>query len=1028
MRRNLKRLLSVLLTMTLCLSLLPGTALAVPENLTPITGITLDIEAPAAGAKPDYGVQAGPNDHFTVAYMNQWNQVPGPGDLEIIVWMDEDDTFADNGWYLAELLLIPEYGYQFTESSTVTVPGAAQTDIKAYDAGAEARVYAWFRVGGTSGTTSPINTIAITGVPIPAAGQTESEAAQDTGWKNITLSDGIGGYQHSYDVWDNTNDDKEDNAWGWLWDSDKFVAGKTYRILLSLYAADGYNFTGSISSATVNGKTAYIIGQGTGYVKVMLMFTPGEAEGQTSYPEHVPISYAEVISALWPVKGMTIPKDRENFTVSSECYTLTVAKWQRLIIDGAGPEWNDLTGTEEADTTFLQTSYRIYAEVKAEPWARFQGVIGSINGTTGVYETVSADNMTCTLTREVAVYQAVYAYPGGDTSGERDYTGVPFSITKPAAGNIASQALFGVKDRWERISGLYDCYVYWYEVPRVGSTYRLKTLTPGQDTFEADKVYCCKVRFLSERYADSSASATMTFRENFQVQGFFDQQTGAEIIPALMEQTVNDRHEKAYNFWFTTGNVSEQQVTDIAVTGPQLNSPSDLDGLVYGEYSFLTGEALAKFSCDKLTATDGYVYDDGDNRIVVLCLTVQSGYYLGLQQRITATYNGEGVPFYVDSWNPYDEGAIAITLFAGKLVSLQRDDQTEPVEYDSLEEAVYALGSDTGIITLQRSYTLGNDTVVIPNTARLSIKDGATLTVPSGKTLDLQNPAFLNSPGSIAVQAGGTLNIPVADGTTEAFVGPGDGARIRLTSGTLSFDIGEKLLTFGTGAAAEIPAGKEVQLWTSPDGETATPLNAVIASGGALTVRGALRGISGSGITNSGVLALNGGDETGGAPLGDVVKVTLKDSGRVYATADITAQLTNAEALVNEADRTYDGVTYPYAWAVKAPPSGGGGGGGVSTYAISLPAGVTNGTVTVSPKQASKGDTVTITVTPDEGYALDKLTVSWTSSPSPTRTARRSTSPTRAAASTPSPCPAPRSMWRRPSSRLRAPRSTPLPT
>ena len=54
-----------------------------------------------------------------------------------------------------------------------------------------------------------------------------------------------------------------------------------------------------------------------------------------------------------------------------------------------------------------------------------------------------------------------------------------------------------------------------------------------------------------------------------------------------------------------------------------------------------------------------------------------------------------------------------------------------------------------------------------------------------------------------------------------------------------------------------------------------------------------------------------------------------------------------------------------------------GGGGGVSGYAISVPSSssIQGGTVTVSPKQAAKGDTVTITVKPDDGYELDKLTV-----------------------------------------------------
>ena len=55
---------------------------------------------------------------------------------------------------------------------------------------------------------------------------------------------------------------------------------------------------------------------------------------------------------------------------------------------------------------------------------------------------------------------------------------------------------------------------------------------------------------------------------------------------------------------------------------------------------------------------------------------------------------------------------------------------------------------------------------------------------------------------------------------------------------------------------------------------------------------------------------------------------------------------------------------------------GGGGGGSVSApgYSVSVDD-VKHGTVTVSPESASKGDTVTITVTPDKGYTLESLTV-----------------------------------------------------
>ena len=58
--------------------------------------------------------------------------------------------------------------------------------------------------------------------------------------------------------------------------------------------------------------------------------------------------------------------------------------------------------------------------------------------------------------------------------------------------------------------------------------------------------------------------------------------------------------------------------------------------------------------------------------------------------------------------------------------------------------------------------------------------------------------------------------------------------------------------------------------------------------------------------------------------------------------------------------------------------SGGGGGGGGSShssrYAITVDK-TENGTITISPKSASKGDTVTVTVKPDKGYELDTLKV-----------------------------------------------------
>lgn len=89
--------------------------------------------------------------------------------------------------------------------------------------------------------------------------------------------------------------------------------------------------------------------------------------------------------------------------------------------------------------------------------------------------------------------------------------------------------------------------------------------------------------------------------------------------------------------------------------------------------------------------------------------------------------------------------------------------------------------------------------------------------------------------------------------------------------------------------------------------------------------------------------------------------ITVKNSTGSEITVTLNGQ---TMTIANDATQEY---TY-------TRPSGGGG-SSVTTYAISTPSKVNNGTIKVSPTRASKGTTVTITVTPDEGYELAKLTV-----------------------------------------------------
>ena len=71
---------------------------------------------------------------------------------------------------------------------------------------------------------------------------------------------------------------------------------------------------------------------------------------------------------------------------------------------------------------------------------------------------------------------------------------------------------------------------------------------------------------------------------------------------------------------------------------------------------------------------------------------------------------------------------------------------------------------------------------------------------------------------------------------------------------------------------------------------------------------------------------------------------------------------------------TFTADTTLHAVWDRRSSGGSSGGSGSSTYSVSVSS-VDNGSVSVSPRNTSEGATVTITVTPDEGYELDTLTV-----------------------------------------------------
>ena len=71
---------------------------------------------------------------------------------------------------------------------------------------------------------------------------------------------------------------------------------------------------------------------------------------------------------------------------------------------------------------------------------------------------------------------------------------------------------------------------------------------------------------------------------------------------------------------------------------------------------------------------------------------------------------------------------------------------------------------------------------------------------------------------------------------------------------------------------------------------------------------------------------------------------------------------------------TGESSPYTYEFTYTKPSSSGGSSSGKTTYKVTTSA-VNNGGVNASPSNAEKGATITLTLSPDKGYKLDKLTV-----------------------------------------------------
>lgn len=105
----------------------------------------------------------------------------------------------------------------------------------------------------------------------------------------------------------------------------------------------------------------------------------------------------------------------------------------------------------------------------------------------------------------------------------------------------------------------------------------------------------------------------------------------------------------------------------------------------------------------------------------------------------------------------------------------------------------------------------------------------------------------------------------------------------------------------------------------------------------------------------------------GSATVSREITFTITGDFKAEITADSGYKLTqNGDTYTITEKTTSGGASHPEAGSSSSSSD---------RYQIDKPSNVENGSIKVSDSKAEKGDTVTITVTPDEGYELDKLAV-----------------------------------------------------
>lgn len=688
------------------------------------------------------------------------------------------------------------------------------------------------------------------------------------------------------------------------------------------------------------------------------------------------------------ITGGTFTGTVGNVSTSLQLRGGTFTEAQKQVIE-AHANYKPQTGygfVENTDDTYTVTNVgTVKISIKSNNKEYGQAGVSKYAAGSG-YGTGGLDELTnITVTKGGTITFSAAAKPTGDTyvfAGwftNADGTGTPvssvatltdFKYTVNADTTLyavfqestAYQAKVAAVQAWVEagsytISSTEDMYTFAFAVNNLGETFAGKTVTLAADL----------------NYTAEGAAEFVPVGGTVKFAGTFD--GGNHTISGI---TQSGGYDKLGIFGYNVGTIKNLNVKNCEFTG------NDIGGIA--AWSEGTIENCSVTDC---TLKGGYWYCGGivGHSFGMTMTNVVSagndisgwkyGAIIGYADNLTLT--GAEVSGITDSGSDTGMGGLVGGHINAGTTTLENIQVTEPATGMALIGSTYS-GSATTIV-IKGDDTDIDVTTIVPDTSGMTsleiaagsctvsepmtVTSGTTLKLTSGtiETTDKEAIAVL-APGSVVEKSDGTV-ATVADGETSGAIDE-FGNLILPAGSTVAKSGGETETQKLTNDAVILPDGTIIE-GTADEAPT-------VATGedGAITVTVPV----GGSVTMPDGTIIEGSEDT--AP-----EVTYSTDNNGDTTTNVTIPAGGGVTKPNEEKETMptggSATSSGENTTVSANSSGsnnssGGSSSGSSIHTVSLDS-VENGSISVSPKSASKGTTVTLMVSPDDGYELSSLTV-----------------------------------------------------